>query len=671
MFIRETKKKVNKKTYKQCQLIESVRTKIGPRQKLVLNMGNINLEKEKWKTLANAIEAKLKKQKKLFPDEPQIEKLASHYATLIVQNQLNKESLSKKEERGERDEAEKNKPKREITKNNKEENQREEKEKKYANVDINSLTHSQARSIGAEYATLSQLEKYQVDKILSDLGFTEKQRHYAKILITARAVNPSSELETARWANEDSSIKELLGTKISIYDNGLHRAAKLLWKNKDVLEEKIANLTKERFSLKENIILYDLTNTFFEGSMRESKIAKPGKSKERRNDRPLVTLALRVDEHGFPKKSEIYEGNISEPKTLSDVLEDLSEKKGLLREEKTVVIDAGIATEENIKEISRHGFKYLVVSRKRTYQEDFWKQSIEKEISTRDKKKKLKVRLKKTEKELFLLCHSQDKELKEAAILEKKLEKFEEALSNLDKGLKKKRTKKQYAFIVEKIGRLKQQYGVGNLYEIEIQTKEKGNKENKKDKDKDKARSKNKNKESRITKGRQLVRKITFKKNMKKIKEKNIGRYVIRTNRFDLNEEEISLLHRSLTRVESSFRSMKSELGLRPNYHKNDLHIKAHIFITVLAYNMIASILRNLSNKNIHQSWSTVSKTLSSHTRVTSSFDTKEGKVMHIRGNTTANLKQVEIYNALGIKHNPLGSKSIEMISDKLKSKNM
>ena len=283
MFIREKSKTVKGKKYIQHQLIESIRTPAGPRQRLIFNLGFLDLHRDKWKELANTIESEIHKQARLFVTDPQIEKLAKHYAKVIVREKLNKES-----ERAASDNA----PDRLSA--------------DYQSVDVNSVSSSEARKIGAEHVVLAQMREYKFDKMLKQLGFTDSQVDYAKILIAGRLVHPSSERETARWANEDSAICELLQSKLNVYDTVLHRTAVLLWEQHDKIEQRLSQAAREIFGLKETIILYDLTNTYFEGSKKGSKIAKHAKSKDKRNDRPVITLALTLDGQGFPKQSKVY-----------------------------------------------------------------------------------------------------------------------------------------------------------------------------------------------------------------------------------------------------------------------------------------------------------------------------------------------------------------------------
>ena len=605
MFIRKTTKSKKGRSYIQHQLVKSYRTPAGPRQKLVLNLGFIDIPKEKWKELANAIEDVLLKQISLFEQDPEIEKLASHYASIIIQNRINNEPASQSDDK--------------------------RQTKDYETIDVNTISTSDSKSIGIEHIAASWLKKYKIDKVLTKLNFSSKEIDYARILIGARLAHPGSERETVRWVNENSGLCELLGTDVKVYDNALHRTACLLMENHKKIETHLSDVSGRIFDLKEKIILYDLTNTYFEGTKKKSSISKPGRSKERRNDRPLVTLALTVDEDGFPKQSQIFEGNVSEPKTLKSILDELSKNAEIFDFDKTIVIDAGIASEENIEIIKQKKFHYIAVSRKRSFDKGFWDNAISKSVKLSDQKTALKIKYVKKDDEAWLLCHSPFKEAKEKAILGKKVEKFEAELKKIDTGLTKKQTIKKYDKILERIGRLKERYGIGDLYHIEI------------------------------VKRKDLAVKIKFTKNTKgEIRKNKAGKYILRTNRLDLNGTEVSKLHRSLTVVEDCFRSMKSHLGIRPIHHENDFSTMAHIFITVIAYHILAGILKTLKSNGINYNLETIRNILSTHSRVTTSFKTNDGSIVNIRTSNTPNIKQTEIYKALDLKLKPLGNIKIK-----------
>ena len=618
MFIRRKIKTIKGQTYQQHQLLKSVRTDQGPRQEVILNMGALTLPKDQWKVLANAIEAKLNNQSAFAFEEKsaEVENLAGHFAQMILSKRLNEQADNS------------------STKDQQQSVHPPDEQADYQNVDVNSVATSQSKSIGAEYVIAEQMSRYGFEAILQRLDFSAKQIDYARHLIIGRAVHPSSERELVRWINDDSALKELIGSDERVYDNALHRTALLLWEHRVQIEQRLRQAAKELFLLDETIILYDLTNTYFEGKKTGSLKAQFGKSKEKRNDCKLMTLALVVDALGFPKESHVLEGNVSEPGTLAGMLDRLK-TVGKEGERKTIVIDAGIATEENIALLKAQQVSYIAVSRKQSYDPLLWAQSQEVRVPLNDKQTELSVRLAIVEssteedaevsREAFLLCHSPHKAIKEQQIAEKRMQQFESELERIHAGLTKPRTQKKYGKIMERIGRLKQRYGVGNCYAIEIEQQD------------------------------CLVKTISFKKTPTgQLKSERFGDYVIRTDRVDLDESTLSTIHRSLTTIESSFRAMKSELGLRPNYHKSEEASMAHIFLSVLAYHMVCPIINRLSESGLNYTWNSVRNMLSSHDRVVTSFNTQEGECIHVRNTTRANLNQKNIYNALGLKHEPL-----------------
>jgi transposase len=609
MFIRESFKTVKGKKYVQHQLIRSVRTPAGPRQRVELNLGVLDVPREKWKELANAIESYVHNQPPLFALDPTMDGWAQHYANMIIRRRIQEckeQHDSAEEARG---------------------------EKRYlVTVDANSERKSDSRTVGPEHVALSQMARYQLDRILRKCGFTERQIALAKMLIAGRMVHPASERETARWLKESSALCELLGAEHRVYDNALHRVANRLWEQHDRIEQQLAQAAREAFGLDDTILLYDLTNTYFESNKKQSRIARLKKSKDARHDRPLITLALTIDSEGFAKRSRILAGNISEPGTLEEVLEQLKETESDLFQKKTIVIDAGIASEENLALIQAKGFLYVAVSKKKMMEEALWEDATEEDVVLANGQSVLKTQLTKIDGEAFLRCHSPEKEEKERSILHRRLTKFEEGLTQLDAGLRKKGTRKGYDQILERIGRLKEKHGVGTLYDVTVH------------RDGDRATA------------------IAFEKNPKgEAKERHVGEYLLRTNRCELTHEEISKIHRSLTIVENSFRSMKSELGIRPNHHKRDDSSVAHIFITVIAYHIVAGVLKKLRAQGIKYLWGTVRKLLVNHDRSTSTLTTAEGDSLNIRSSADPTLRHCEIYNALGIKHQPLPRKTVRI----------
>ena len=190
--------------------------------------------------------------------DKEIQKLAKHYATLISQNELNKNQEASETDKG----------------STIEESPKTAYKADYEMVDLNSMEYSNIKTVGREQVMLSQLREYGFDKFLMTLGLTSEQVKIAEAQIISRAVHPASEKETARWLNENSGTKKLVGIDKNMYDNALHRVAHKLLDHKVELEGRLTQKAKEQFGLEEKIILYDLTNSFFAGSKRKSQVAK-------------------------------------------------------------------------------------------------------------------------------------------------------------------------------------------------------------------------------------------------------------------------------------------------------------------------------------------------------------------------------------------------------------
>ncbi len=615
VFIREVKKRIRagEKSYDYVQhrLVESVRTANGPRQRTVLNLGTLEINKDKYKDLANTIEAILNKDKQcgLFDTDPEIAGLARHFAGIILRQRLQAEPSSQ---------------------------EKDTDPPRYETVDVNSFTASDGRSVSLEHIALTQLRQLGFFDILDGCGFTESQQRHAAALVCARLVHPDSERETAKWLRETSAMDELLDTDFSsISDQTLHRSADRLYAQRELIEKGLSEKSTDLFSLDDSLVFYDLTNSYFESPKQDSAIAKYAKSKEKRNDCPLITLGLVVDAQGFPKKSRIYEGNVAEGGTLFDILEELGKEEGA--KPRTVIIDAGIATEENLERLREDKrFEYVAVSRKKMARELF-EGAEAKEIAV-NRKKRLTVKALRQEDEVFLLCASEDREAKEKAMFADRKYKFEKGLRLLNAGLTKPRTQKKYDSILERIGRLKQKFKMGNFYTINV--------------------TKEEEKATSIT--------WTFLKD----NPQEPGEYILRTSRKDLSDEQISMLHRTLTMIESSFRWIKMSLGMRPNYHQLDKRMSAHVFISVLAYFVMTPILHKLhwggnfvsaketkreySDWEIPYGWNGIAGTMASQTRVTSSFLCEDNQRMDVRTTLEPTAKQRELYRRLSIPPKPL-----------------
>jgi hypothetical protein len=145
------------------------------------------------------------------------------------------------------------------------------------------------------------------------------------------------------------------------------------------------------------------------------------------------------------------------------------------------------------------------------------------------------------------------------------------------------------------------------------------------------------------------------------VRTPNGPRHRLRSARNDLDEKGLWSLYIMLTQVEDAFRCMKTDLGMRPVYHRKDRRQEGHLFITVLAYHLLASIQRELKKKGIAHRWGTIRNQLAKQLRVTASLTNDKGKRIHIRQTTDPEPFQYEIYRALGLPPKPLRAKRLRM----------
>ncbi len=605
MYIREIQKKNpnSPKAFISHRLIESVRTPRGPRQRVVINLGQLDLPKEEWKELANRIEDLLRgHESSTVPIAVKIESLARYYTKQILRKQ--------RSEKKERDLA--------------------ENEQDYRTVDVNAVSSSDEKFVGPEHAGIEAMKALGFFDLFRQVGFTNDESNLATLQIVGRLVHPGSERELRRYAKEQSALDELLGCDFSyVGHNMLYRNSDLLFTHKETIEHFLRMLSREIFSLGETIILYDLTNTYFSGSAAKYKKAKRGRSKQKRSDRPLVTLGVVLDERGFIKCSRIFDGNVGEPSTLVDMINDIHsqvsmETPPLFVTKPTIVMDAGIASEDNLDLVKEKGFSYIVVSRSRPEQmEDGAFEEI---------KEGIKVKEMRIGNETYLHCISDGKMKKEQAIVIKARDAMKEEIEYLSEGLTIKRRLKSYPKVLERIGRLRQLYSrVSKGFAIDVKEH----------------------------KGKAV--KITWSFDPSQLGKPYDGSYFIRTDRMDLSKNEIWSLYIMLTSVEDAFRCLKGELGLRPIHHRKADRIEGHLFISILAYHLLNYIQQHLRKAGIHHRWATVRSLLQTHMALSTHLPTADGKMVHLRYCSIPTPKQVEVYSALKITSVPLKLTKIEM----------
>ena len=497
----------------------------------------------------------------------------------------------------------------------------------FAEVDIASLQLIQPRSVGVEAAGLAAIGWLGIDPILANLGFNGIQRAAMVGSLIGRMAAPGSELATWRWLAERSALGELLSVNFDTMPAmQLYRASDLLVKHRDKIETMLFTNIQDLFALPVTVTLYDLTNTYFEGTAAGNKKAARGRSKEKRSDCPLVTLGLVLDGSGFVRRSKMFAGNVAEGTTLAEMLKGLTAPKGAL-----VIMDAGIATAANIAWLKEQEYRYLVVSRERGRQFD-QDQAID-TLTASNETVRLQRVLSEDGTEVRLYCHSTGRETKETAIAERFVTRFETGLAKLAAGLDKPRAQKKLADIQQRIGRLKEKSrAIGQHYEITVTPDADG----------------------------KNAAAITWTKTpVEGSMLTHPGVYCLRSSETTWDAAKLWHTYTILTDLEAVFRGLKSDLGLHPIFHHNERRTEGHLFITVLAYQLVQTIRHKLKAAGETMSWSRLREILSVQQRVTATFRQRDGRTLHVRKTTSAEPALRKIYDTLGIDAAPGGVRKL------------
>ncbi len=235
----------------------------------------------------------------------------------------------------------------------------------FQSVDIKNLAVSNNKTFGSENLCKQIAEKLDLSQCFKNLGLNDKENKLAHISIISRAIFTSSEYKTAQYLEDNSSLKSLFNlTDTKITHQNLYKISDTLYQNKTAIDKYLYNKILDIFNIDDSIVIYDLSNTHFEGRKENSKIAKYGRNKQKRNDCKQVVFTGIINSAGFIRHSRTYEGNKADIATLEDMITDL-EKHNSNTKDKIIVMDAGFASEDNLKFLDKNGYKYVCVSRQR------------------------------------------------------------------------------------------------------------------------------------------------------------------------------------------------------------------------------------------------------------------------------------------------------------------
>jgi len=580
----------------------------------ILNVGKLTelATDVERRQLADRIEQIYSNTPALFPAGPAVEKLAQHFAALLRNRKASENEPQAAAGGGQKETA---------------------GPAAFENIDLDSVKHPEARELGAEWLVRQAAAQLQLAQALKDNNLNVQQVQLALVQITGRAVYPGSERKTQSWLRDNSAACQLHGTdpaKVSRYR--LYESALGLYGIKGPLEAHLSKTTNGIFNLGDTLLVYDISNTYFEGRKEGSGMAAFGRSKEKRSDCKLIVLALVINAEGFVKYSKFYKGNTADCTTLQQIM-------GLLRgpapvlpgtggQKQIVALDAAFSTEDNIKWLRDNGYDYISVSRAKP--KDYTLACTDPVTITDNRQHPIElglVREAAPNGDKYLYIRSHLKTVKEESMDKRAAAKLEEELNSLGAGLSKKGTTKKLDSITKRVGRITERNkAAAHFYDISVQQKD------------------------------GLATALTWQRKETHGKSSH-GIYFLRTSLQDRDEKTLWKIYNTTTEIEATFRILKTDLEMRPVFHKNDKSSEAHIFLAILAYGLVATIRHQLKIKGIHDDWREIIRKMNTQKLITTSMKNDKGQTIIIQqpSEPTADVK--EIYDALGYKHKPWARK--------------
>ena len=524
-------------------------------------------------------------------------------------------------------------------------------------VDVDTMEHTDAREVGAEWICLQAIRELEIDKFLEREGWSEIRINTALAQLITRTVYSPSELKSLDIMRENSAVCELL-TGSREWQPGFHatyEVAPALYELKDRLEDHLCRRTDSLFNVTNRIALFDLTNFYFEGRKDASKKAQYGRSKEKRSDCKLLVLALCINAAGFIRYSCILAGNTSDPDSLPAMVDTLATRcrVPVSPEQRVLVcLDAGIATDDNLVKIREKGYDYLCVSRSR--QKDYELEPDAENVKVLDSRQQ-PISLTRVRHEeggdYYLEINSPGKQLKEESMNRLFKERFEKELAKARESLSKKGGKKAYEKVIERVGRAIGKYPSISKYYVIDYIRDEKNPKNMGD----------------------IQWRIAVPENVDRLS----GIYFLRTNREKLDEQTTWDYYNLIREIECTNRQLKTDLSLRPIYHQKDGRSDAHLFMGLIAYWIVNTIRYRMKVVNQRREqeankdkkpdekrkrfptpfWTEIVRRMSTQKAVTTEAVNAMGEKVTVRLCSTPKKEAAEIYEMLGYKKMPFWRK--------------
>jgi transposase len=379
----------------------------------------------------------------------------------------------------------------------------------------------------------------------------------AAILVIARLCEPSSELHIAEDWYRRTALDDLLGVASEhVYDARLYRALDRLLPHKEAIEKHLVKRLGELFAIEYDLLLYDVTSTYFEG-VGAPTICKRGYSRDHRPDCVQVNIALVVTKEGFPLGYELFEGNRADVTTVEEIVTTMEKRYG--KADRVWVMDRGMVSAENIEWLQEGKRRYILGAARSEIKK--WDREFADKKNWQTVREGIAVKSCQGPdgEETFVLCRSTERVAKERAMHERFCKRIDDALKTKGRRLARSRRRLDRGILERQIGRLLERNArAAGRYHIEFVE------------------------DSTCAAGVRLQ--WSVRKQWEEWAQYSEGSYILRTNITDWKPEALWTTYIQLTEAEAAFRIHKSQLAMRPIWHQKSERIKAHILVCFLAY---------------------------------------------------------------------------------------
>jgi transposase len=438
-------------------------------------------------------------------------------------------------------------------------------EPRWVRVNSNAVRVENSRAFGGPWLAMKLIEQLKLDEFLAK-HLPKGKEHIrwsltSMILVIARLLEPSSELYISEQWYPKTALPDLLGVALEqVDDNRLYRGLDELLPHKEALEIHLKNRMGELFDIEYDLLLYDITSTYFEGQCQSNPLAQRGYSRDQRGDCKQVCIALVVSRCGLPLGYEIFAGNTVDVTTVKTIVQTMEKRYG--KSDRIWVMDRGMTSEDNLEFLRQENRRYIIGTSKSMLKK-FEQELLKKDWTTiRDgievKLCKLPQEESATESasditETFILCRSQDRKAKDQAIVKRAADKIAERLDAMKARCEKQN--RDAKIVSREIGRLLgQNTRAAHLFEIKVLG--------------DKSAAIQWDRIKPATDWHEL----------------SDGCYLLRSNVCDWTDEQLWKAYIQLTEAESAFRIHKTDLSIRPIWHHKEDRVRAHILVCFLAY---------------------------------------------------------------------------------------